>query len=60
MTKTAAILGAVNAALALLLAFGVNVTQEQSAAIIAGVNALLILVAAIKDPAVPFGVQRKQ
>lgn len=55
MTKTAAILGAVNAALALLLAFGVNISQGQEAAVIAGVNALLVLVSAFLDPSVPFG-----
>lgn len=55
MTKTAAILGVVNAALALLLAFGVDVTQEQQAAITGGVNAALILAAALFDPNVPFG-----
>lgn len=55
MTKTAAILGVVNAILALLLAFGFNVTPEQQAAITGVVNAILILGAAIFDPRVPFG-----
>lgn len=55
MTKTAAILAVVNAALALLLAFGVDVTQEQQAAITGIVNAVLVLGAAFLDPKVPFG-----
>lgn len=55
MTKTAAILGAVNAVLALLLAFGVDVSSEQQAAITGIVNALLVLGAALLDPQVPFG-----
>lgn len=53
--RTAAILGFVNAALALLLAFGVNVTDAQQAAIVGGVNAVLVLWAAWKDPQVPLG-----
>ena len=55
MTKTAAILGVVNAVLALLLAFGFDVTPEQQAAITGIVNALLVLGAALFDPQVPFG-----
>jgi hypothetical protein len=55
MTKTAALLGVINAGLALLLAFGVNVTQAQQAGITGAVNAVLVLVAAWRDPAVPFG-----
>ena len=54
VTKTAAILGIVNAALALLLALGVNVTQDQQAAITGIVNALLIAGAAFLDPKVPY------
>jgi hypothetical protein len=55
MTKTAAILGAINAVLALLLAFGFDVTSEQQAAITGIANALLVLGAALFDPKVPFG-----
>lgn len=58
MTKTAAILGVVNAGLALLLAFGVDVSQDQQAAITGGVNAVLILLTAVFDPKVPFGVSK--
>lgn len=57
MTKTAAILGAVNAVLALALAFGFDITPEQQAAVTGIVNAVLILGAALLDPKVPFGVQ---
>lgn len=52
-TKNAAILGAVNAALALLLAFGVDISDAQNVAVVGGVNALLVLVAAWRDPSVP-------
>ena len=55
MTKTAAILTVVNAALALLLAFGVDVSQDQQAAITGIVNAVLLLGAVWFDPKVPFG-----
>lgn len=55
MTKSAAIVGAVNAVLALLLAFGVSVSDGQQLAIVGAVNAALILIAALRDPAVPFG-----
>lgn len=55
MTKSAAVVGIVNAALALLLAFGVSLSDDQQVAIIAGVNALLVLIAAWHDPKVPFG-----
>lgn len=55
MTKAAAILGAVNAALVLLVAFGVNVSDAQQVAIVAGVNAVLVLFAALLDPRIPFG-----
>lgn len=48
--KSAALIGAVNAGLALLLAFGVNVSDAQQAAIVGGVNALLVLIAAWRDP----------
>ena len=55
MTKTAAILTVVNAALALLLAFGVDVSQDQQAAITGIVNAVLLLGAVWFDQKVPFG-----
>lgn len=50
--RNAAILGAVNAALALLLAFGVDVSDNQNVAIVGAVNAVLVLIAAWRDPAV--------
>lgn len=52
MTKTAAILAAVNALLALLLAFGVDLSDAQQVALVGGVNAALVLVHAWLDPAV--------
>ena len=55
MTKTAAILGALNAVLVLLLAFGVSVSDAQIAAIMTFANAVLVLGAALLDPNVPFG-----
>ena len=55
MTKAAALLGAVNAALALLLAYGVDISEGQQVAITGAVNALIVLVTAWRDPAVPFG-----
>lgn len=54
MTKTVAIVGAVNSALALLIAFGVDISSEQAAAIVAVVNALAVAVAAYFDPKVPW------
>lgn len=53
--RTAAVLGLVNAALALLLAFGVQVSDAQQAAIVGGVNAVLVAWAAYRDPSVPVG-----
>jgi hypothetical protein len=50
--KSAAILGVVNSALALLLAFGVSVSDAQQVAIVGIVNAVLVLVAAWRDPSV--------
>jgi len=50
--RSAAIIGAVNAALALLLAFGIDVSEAQQVAIVGGVNAVLVLVAAYRDPGV--------
>jgi hypothetical protein len=55
VSKTAAILGVVNAALALLLAFGINVSEAQQAGITGGVNAVLVAAAVFLDPKVPFG-----
>lgn len=55
MTKSAAIVGAVNAALSLLLAFGVDLSDEQVVAIVGAVNAVLVAGAALLDPKVPFG-----
>lgn len=60
MTKIAAILAAVNAALALVLSFGIDVTQPQQAAITVAINALLVLVAVIRDPNVPFSLTKKK
>lgn len=48
--KNAAIIGAVNAALALLLAFGVSISDGQQVALVGAVNALLVLLAAWRDP----------
>lgn len=45
VSMTTAVVGLVNAVLALLLAFGVQVTVEQSSAIVTVVNALLVVVA---------------
>lgn len=57
ITKTAALVGVVNSAIALLVAFGIDVTAEQSAAIIAVANALMLAAAAYLDPEVPwFGI----
>ena len=50
--KSAAIIGAVNAALALLLAFGISISDAQQVAVVGGVNALLVLIAAWRDPSV--------
>lgn len=50
--RSAAIIGAVNAALALLLAFGVELSESQRVAIVGAVNAALVLVAAWRDPSV--------
>ena len=54
MTKTAAIMGAVNAILAAVIAFGVTLSNDQATAITAAVNALLLLVVAFLDPKVPY------
>jgi hypothetical protein len=45
--SVAVVMGIVNAALAMLLAFGVNMTDAQVGTVTAFVNALLILVASV-------------
>lgn len=50
--KNAAILGAVNALLALLLAFGIDISDGQQVAVVGAVNAVLVLIAAWNDPKV--------
>lgn len=55
MTKNAAIITAINALGALGLAFGLDVSGEQIAAIGTAVNAVLLLVTALLDPKIPFG-----
>lgn len=55
MTKTAAIMGVVNAVLFALLAFGVSISDTQQLAVTGLANALLILGAVLFDPMVPFG-----
>lgn len=55
MTKSASIVAVVNAALAALIAFGVDLSAEQQVALVGVVNAVLILIAAWRDPDVPFG-----
>lgn len=54
MTKTAVIVGAANSALALLIAFGVDISAEQAAAIVAALNAVIVAAAAVLDPQVPW------
>ncbi len=44
--SVALVMGVVNAGMAMLLAFGINVTTEQAGTIQAFVNALLVMVAA--------------
>lgn len=55
MTKTAAVVAFVNSVLLVVTAFGLELSQEQQAAIIGVVNALIVLVAALIDPRVPLG-----
>lgn len=55
MTKTAAVVAFVNAVLLVVTSFGIELSQEQQAAIIGAVNALIVLLAALFDPSVPFG-----
>jgi len=50
--RNAAILGIVNAGLAALLAFGIDVSDNQQLAVVGAVNAVLILIAAYRDPSV--------
>jgi hypothetical protein len=58
MTKSAAIVGAVNAVLACLVLLGVfDLSGDQLAGISVAVNAVLVLVAAFLDPKIPFGVK---
>lgn len=54
VTKTAAIMGAVNAILAAVIAFGVTLSEAQTTAIVTLANAALLLGAAFLDPKVPF------
>ena len=49
VTLPTAIVTLVNAALALLLAFGVNVTETQTAAIVTFVNAVLLIAGVLWD-----------
>lgn len=55
MTKAAAIIGLTNALLALVIAFGIEVTQAQQAGITGVVNAVLVLTFALIDPKIPWG-----
>lgn len=55
MTKSAAIVGFVNSVMYLLLEYGVAISPGQQAAITGCVNALMLLVAVLFDPKVPFG-----
>lgn len=55
MTKTAAILALLNSVMFALLAWGVEISDGQQAAVTGFANALLVFVAAMLDPKVPFG-----
>jgi len=55
VTKSAAIVAVVNAALAALIAFGIDLTDAQVIAVTGFVNAALVLAAAWMDPKIPFG-----
>jgi hypothetical protein len=58
LTKSAAIVGAVNAVLACLVLLGaLDLSGDQLAGISVAVNAVLVAGAAILDPKVPFGVK---
>lgn len=48
-TYTAAAMGLLNAALQLLIAFGISISDAQNVAITAFVNALLVIVALVLD-----------
>jgi len=48
-TYTAAVMGLVNAALQLVIAFGVSITDTQNVAITAFANAVLVIVALVLD-----------
>lgn len=54
MTKTAALIGLINAFLILLTAFGVELSDAQRAAIVTAVNAVLVAAAAWLDPSIPW------
>lgn len=55
-TKTTAVVGAINAVLAALVLLGLlDLTADQLAGIGIAVNAVLLAVAAVLDPNVPFG-----
>ena len=55
MTKSASIIGFVNSVMFLGLAFGIDISDVQQAAVTGIVNAGLILGAVLLDPKVPFG-----
>lgn len=54
MTKIAAIVAVVNSVLALAIAFGVEITAEQAALVVAVANAGVVAVAAYLDPEIPW------
>lgn len=55
MTKSAYLIALVQACLALAVLFGVDLSADQIAGILAALTALLAFVAAWHDPQVPFG-----
>ena len=55
MTKSASIVGFVNSVMFLGLAFGVDISDVQQAAVTGIVNAGLVLGAVLLDPKIPFG-----
>lgn len=59
MTKTVAIMAVINSALAIIMSFGWEVSDAQQAAVLGGANALLLLIAVIRDPNVPFSLKKK-
>jgi hypothetical protein len=58
VTLTAAIIGVVNTVLAAVVTFGVNLSDSQSTAITAAVNAVLVLVAVMLNPASRFSIRK--